>query len=71
MTPPALDVEVQADTDTSAVTLPEPLTIRGIDKRRTAAGKLIAGVAAKADVNFYKGPIHHKHKPLAKRWDSQ
>lgn len=67
--PPALDVQVQADTDTSAVTLVNRVDVTGIAKRRAAAGKLIAGTAAASDVESFKGPFHHAHKPAAKRWD--
>ncbi|PNS21837.1 Aromatic amino acid aminotransferase [Sphaceloma murrayae] len=69
MAPPGIDVEVVGVTDTTAVTLPEPLSLLGIDKRRTAAGKLIAGVAAVSDVESFKGITSHSHKPLARRWD--
>ncbi|KAF4548317.1 Aromatic amino acid aminotransferase-like protein [Elsinoe fawcettii] len=69
MAPPGINVEVLAETDTTAVTLPEPLTIPGIGKRRTAAGRLIAGVAAAADVEAFKGITSHGHKSLARRWD--
>lgn len=69
MAPHGIDVEVLGDTDTTAITLPEPLTIPGIGKRRTAAGRLNAGVAAISDIESFKGQFHHSHKPLAKRWD--
>ncbi|KAG8625287.1 hypothetical protein KVT40_007038 [Elsinoe batatas] len=69
MAPPGINVEVVAETDTTAVTLPEPLTLSGIGKRRTAAGRLVAGVAAAADVEAFKGITSHSHKHLARRWD--
>lgn len=74
MSPPsAMDVEVQGETDTSAITpaisLPELLTLRSVPKRRAAAGKLVAGVAAAANVDSFKGESQHLHKPKAKRWD--
>lgn len=53
----------------SAITFPNPLTLHGVPKRRAAAGKLIAGVAAVANVDSFKGETQHLHKPLAKRWD--
>lgn len=71
MAPPGMNIEVLAETDTTAVTLPEPLTISGIGKRRTAAGRLIAGVAAVSDVEAFKGHTSHLHKPLARRWDRE
>ena len=65
----AMDVEVTAVTDTSAVIIPDPLNINGVLKRRTAAGILVAGVAAPVNVESYKGETQHTHKPLSKRWD--
>lgn len=55
----------------SAVTFPNPLTLHGVPKRRAAAGKLVAGVAAAANVESFKGDTQHHHKPLAKRWDRE
>lgn len=69
MAPPGVDIEVCAVTDTSAITIPEPLLLAGIGKRRTAYGKLVAGIAAVADVESFKGATSHSHKPLARRWD--
>lgn len=71
MAPPAMDFDVRAVTDTTGITIPNPLSIHGIPKRRTAAGKMNAGVAAMADVESFKGSMQHGHKPLAKRWDSK
>ncbi|KAK5147580.1 Aromatic/aminoadipate aminotransferase 1 [Rachicladosporium monterosium] len=68
MAPPSA-IEVLPETDTSTFTIPDRLIIRHIAKRRAASGKLIAGVAAAADVRAFKGRTHHIHKPLAKRWD--
>ncbi|GAM82750.1 hypothetical protein ANO11243_007360 [Dothideomycetidae sp. 11243] len=69
MAPPGINIEVAAETDTTAITIPQPLTIAAINKRRTASGKLIAGVAAWSDIEGFKGRTHHHHKALAKRWD--
>lgn len=69
MAPPGINIELTAETDTSAITIPSAITISGINKRRTAAGKLHAGVAAWADIEAFKGHSHHHHKKLAKRWD--
>jgi hypothetical protein len=68
MAPPAA-VEVLPETDTSTFTVPDRLTIQYVAKRRAASGKLIAGAAAPADVEAYKGLTHHLHKNKAKRWD--
>jgi hypothetical protein len=70
MSPPsAIDVDVQAIDDTTAITIPNPLTLEDVTARREATGKLIAGVAAVANVEQFKGDRHHNHKPKAKRWD--
>jgi aromatic amino acid aminotransferase I len=70
MAPPsAIDVDVQAIDDTTAITIPNPLTLDDVSARREATGKLIAGVAAVANVEQFKGEKHHLHKPKAKRWD--
>lgn len=70
MVSPSMDgPEVQAVTDTSGYTVPSPLTLAGIGKRRAAAGKLIAGVAAYADLESFKGREQHAHKPMAVRLD--
>lgn len=66
-----MDVKVEAVTDTSAVTLPDPLTIDAIQARRTAAGKLVAGTAAVADIELFKGRHEHAHKPPAKSWSRE
>ncbi|KAG9832491.1 aromatic amino acid aminotransferase 1, partial [Aureobasidium melanogenum] len=70
MSPPsAIDVDVQAIDDTTAITIPNPLTLDSVSSRRAATGKLIAGVAAVANVEQFKGEKQHLHKPKAKRWD--
>lgn len=68
MAPPAA-IEVLPESDTSTFTIPDRLTIQSVAKRRAASGKLIAGAAAIADVESYKGRTHHLHKHNAKRWD--
>jgi aromatic amino acid aminotransferase I len=72
MSPPsAIDVDVQAIDDTTAITVPNPLTLDSVSSRRAATGKLIAGVAAVANVEQFKGEKQHLHKPTAKRWDRE
>lgn len=73
MAPPAatIDVEVLPETDTSTFTIPDRLTIQSVAKRRAASGQLIAGVAAPADLDQFKGRTSHRHKPNAKRWDRE
>lgn len=62
-------IEVWPETDTTTFTIPDRLTIQSVAKRRAASGKLIAGVAAVADVEAFKGKTQHLHKPKSKRWD--
>lgn len=70
MAPPsATDIDVYAVSDTSGVTIPNPLSLHGIPKRRAAAGKLIAGIAAVSNVESFKGDTQHVHKEKARRWD--
>lgn len=71
MAPSAATIEVLPETDTTTFTIPDRLTIQSVAKRRAASGKLIAGVAAIADVEAFKGRTHHLHKRLAKRWDDR
>lgn len=58
MAPPAaiesLSVEVFPETDTSAFTIPDRLTVEKVAKRRAASGILVAGVAAPADLDSFK-----------------
>lgn len=70
MAPPTA-IDVLPESDTSTFTLPDRLTIQGVAKRRAAEGRLVAGVAALADVNRFKGRAVHAHKAKAKRWDRE
>jgi hypothetical protein len=56
MAPPAA-IDVLPESDTSTFTVPDRLTIQGVAKRRAVEGRLIAGVAAVADVERFKGRI--------------
>ncbi|TKA78114.1 hypothetical protein B0A49_01798 [Cryomyces minteri] len=67
MAPPSA-VEVEATSDTSAIVVPDPLTINGVPGRRAKSGRLIAGTAAPANSDMFKGH-GHGHKPMAHRWD--
>jgi aromatic amino acid aminotransferase I / 2-aminoadipate transaminase len=62
-------IEVLPETDTATFTIPDRLTIQNVAKRRAASGRLVAGVAAVADMEAFKGRTHHLHKGKAKRWD--
>ncbi|KAI9839336.1 MAG: Aromatic/aminoadipate aminotransferase 1 [Sclerophora amabilis] len=66
MTPPTA-IDVEATSDTTAVALPNPLTINGVSSRRAKAGRLNAGVAAFTSSEAFKSPT--QGKPKAKRWD--
>lgn len=68
MAPPAA-IDVLPESDTSTFTLPDRLTIQGVAKRRAVEGRLVAGVAAVADVDRFKGRTVHAHKAKARRWD--
>ena len=68
MAPPAA-IDVLPESDTSTFTLPDRLTIQGVAKRRAAEGRLVAGVAAIADIDRFKGRTVHSHKAKARRWD--
>ena len=68
---PAATLEILPESDTSTFTIPDRLTIQSVAKRRAASGKLIAGVAATADVEAFKGKTSHLHKAKAKRWDDR
>jgi aromatic amino acid aminotransferase I len=70
MAPPAA-IEVLPETDTATFTIPDRLTIQSVAKRRAASGKLVAGVAAAADVDAFKGRTQHLHKGKAKKWDRE
>lgn len=66
---PHADIQTLAESDTSTFTVPDRLTIQAIAKRRAASGKLVAGAAAPANVETYKGRTRHINKTPAKRWD--
>lgn len=70
MSPPSA-IEVLPETDTSTFTIPDRLTIQTVAKRRAASGKLVAGIAAPADFEAFKGRTQHLHKPSARRWDDR
>ncbi len=68
MAPPAA-IESYPETDTSSFTIPDRFTLQQVAKRRAASGKLVATVAAVADVDAFKGRTQHLHKGKARRWD--
>ncbi|KAJ9223575.1 hypothetical protein DTO271D3_5883 [Paecilomyces variotii] len=69
MSPPApLDIDVKADSDTTTVVVPDPLTVTGIAAWRLQAAKVPTGTAAAASSDMFKSPGCYK-KPKAKKWD--
>ncbi|EME44200.1 hypothetical protein DOTSEDRAFT_71877 [Dothistroma septosporum NZE10] len=72
MAPPAatIDLDICPEIGSATfITVPDRLTVDKVAKRRAASGKLVAGVAAVADLEQFKGRTSHSHKALAKRWD--
>ncbi|KAI7308976.1 aromatic amino acid aminotransferase 1 [Hortaea werneckii] len=69
--PPPAAIQVLPESDTSTFTVPDRLTLQNLAKRRAASGKLVAGIAAPADIEQFKGRTQHLHKPKAKRWDER
>jgi aromatic amino acid aminotransferase I len=70
MVPPTA-VAIHTVTDTSDVTLSDPLTVGGVTKRRNAAGKLNCGVAAATSSDLFKGPVclwQENEKKKTKKW---
>lgn len=73
MAPPAA-IEVEAVTDTTGVTLPNPLSApvksNEINGRRRKTDKSQWGVAAPSDTANFRHKSYD-HKPKAKRWDRE
>ena len=78
MTPPAMDVDIQAVTDTSSVLIPNPVLANGpthavfsvddIAPHRAKSAPMPRGVAAFTSSDMFKSTSCFK-KPTAKRWD--
>ncbi|KAJ5700883.1 Aromatic amino acid aminotransferase [Penicillium malachiteum] len=69
MSPPsAMDIEIKAVTDTSAVAVPDPLTVNGIPAWREKVAKMPTGVAPECSSDMWKSPACYT-KPKAKRFD--
>ena len=63
---------LEAIDDTSGVIIPDPLTVNHVQALRTKSGKLVAGVAAKADVELLKGHGRHGKKAgSTKSWEGK
>lgn len=69
MAPSAAMIESLPLIDTTTYTIPDRLTVQSVAKRRAASGKLVAGIAASADVAAFKGRTQHLHKPKARNWE--
>lgn len=58
MSPPApLDIDVKADSDTTTVVVPDPLTVTGVAAWRLQAAKVPTGTAAAASSDMFKSPV--------------
>jgi aromatic amino acid aminotransferase I len=58
MSPPApLDVDLVGVTDTTAVPVPDPLTVNGIPAWRAKTAKMPTGVAAACSSDMFKSPV--------------
>ncbi|KAJ5662184.1 Aromatic amino acid aminotransferase [Penicillium maclennaniae] len=69
MSPPApLEVDMVGVTDTSAVPVPDPLTVNGVPAWREKMGQMPTGVAAACSSDMFKSPACYS-KPKAKRYD--
>ena len=70
---PPMAIGPEAITDTTSVTLPNPLAapmeINEIHNRRRKAEKNAWGVAAMSPVEKWKSHSSLTNKPMAKRWD--
>ena len=69
--PPPSATSLEAEDDTTGVLIPDPLTVDSVRALRTKSGKLVAGTAAKADIELFKGTGRHGKKPKAKRWERE
>lgn len=56
MAPPSA-IDVEALTDTEAIIIPDPLTVKGVTARRTKAGRLVAHTAAYTSSDFFKTSV--------------
>lgn len=58
MAPPsAISIDIEGDTDTKAIVIPDPLTVNGVPARRAKSGKLVAGTAAYTSSDFFKSSV--------------
>lgn len=58
MSPPApLDIDMVGVTDTSAVPIPDPLTVNGVPGWREKMAKIPTGVAASCSSDMFKSPV--------------
>ena len=58
MSPPsAVDIEMKGVTDTSAVSIPDPLTFKGVPGWREKMAKMPTGVAPACSSDMFKSPV--------------
>lgn len=51
--------EAEAITDTEAIVVPNPLTVKAVAARRIKAGRLVAKTAAATSSDLFKTPVGH------------
>lgn len=72
MSPPApLDIDVKADSDTTTVVVPDPLTVTGVAAWRLQAAKVPTGTAAAASSDMFKSPVRRLVSMALERYSSQ
>ena len=54
-----LDVDLVGVTDTSAVAIPDHLTVNGVSKWREKTGQIPTGVAAPSNSDMFKTPVRY------------
>lgn len=67
MSPSAIDIKVQGETDTTAVVIPNPLDVNALASWRKT-GTVPTGTAAFSSSDMFKSPACFS-RPKAKRWD--
>lgn len=68
MSPPSVqEISVHATSDTTAVTIPDPLTCENVSSRRLKSGLFKGGIAAFTSSEFFKPKA--TWKPISKKWD--
>ena len=56
-------------TDTSAVPVPDPLTVNGVPAWREKMGQMPTGVAAASSSDMFKSPVWYLNVAESVEWD--